>query len=49
LVFPDLAVFPTGNRTQSKRRGKHAPIRVLLAIPLPMGYHAHLESAAWAP
>jgi len=40
-----LVVFPIDNRTQSKRRGKRVPIRVLLAIPLLMGYHAHLESA----
>jgi uncharacterized protein YaiI (UPF0178 family) len=39
-VFPDFGRFPWDNRTRGKRRGKPNPDGVLLAIPLPMGYHA---------
>jgi uncharacterized protein YaiI (UPF0178 family) len=49
LFFLILVVFPPDNRTQSNRHGKRVPIRVLLAIPRPMRYHAHLERADRAP
>src|SRR5882724_5884336 len=39
-VSPDLVGFSAHNRTRTKCRGKRVPSAVLLAIPLPMGYHA---------
>jgi uncharacterized protein len=47
-VSPDLAGFSGYNRTRTKCRGKRVPSAVLLAIPLPMEYHACIPEAAAA-
>src|SRR6202166_219469 len=44
-----LTRFYGDNGTRTKCRGKRVPAAVLLAIPLPMGYHAHLGRARCAP
>jgi uncharacterized protein YaiI (UPF0178 family) len=37
------------NPTPGKSRGKRVAVRLFLAISLPMGYHAHLESVVCVP
>jgi hypothetical protein len=44
-VSPDFMVFSLDNRTQTKCRGKRVAASLLLAIAVPMGYHARLENA----
>jgi hypothetical protein len=40
----DFIVFSLDNRTQTKRRGKRVAASLLLAIAVPMEYHARLEN-----